>query len=80
MMKRQRKRHTALLCNSTHTLAVPGGPHAHKHLHKVRAGDGEEGHICLAGRGLGQQCLARTGGPAEQRALGEYTDKAEVEG
>ena len=38
------------------------GADAHEHLHKVRAGDGEEGHLGLAGHGLGQQRLAGTGG------------------
>mmetsp|Transcript_27304 Transcript_27304/g.61922 ORF Transcript_27304/g.61922 Transcript_27304/m.61922 type:complete len:562 (-) Transcript_27304:884-2569(-) len=32
----------------------PGGPHAHKHLHEIRARDGEEGHIGLARGRLGQ--------------------------
>ena len=40
----------------------PGRAHAHEHLHKVGAGDGEEGHVGLTGHGLGQQGLAGTRG------------------
>ena len=42
-------------------IAHAGRAHAHEHLHKVRAGDGEKRHLCLAGDRLGQQRLARTG-------------------
>ena len=49
----------------------PGRAHAHEHLHKVRAGDGEERHVGLAGHGLGQQRFAGAGGAYQQRALGE---------
>ena len=48
-----------------------GGAHAHEHLHKVRAGDGEEGDVGLAGHGLGQQSLAGTGRAHQQSALGQ---------
>ena len=41
-------------------VAHAGGAHAHEHLHKVRAADGEERHARLAGHGLGQQGLARS--------------------
>lgn len=36
--------------------------HTHKHLHKLRARDGEEGHTCLSCNGLGQQGLTSTWG------------------
>mmetsp|Transcript_52523 Transcript_52523/g.137703 ORF Transcript_52523/g.137703 Transcript_52523/m.137703 type:complete len:564 (+) Transcript_52523:392-2083(+) len=45
--------------------------HAHEHLDEVRTRHGEEGHAGLARHGLGQQRLARAGGAAQQRALGD---------
>ena len=48
-----------------------GGAHAHEHLHKVRAGDGEEGDVGLAGYRLGKQSLAGTGRAHQQSALGQ---------
>ena len=45
--------------------------HAHEHLHKVGAGDIEEGDIGLAGHGLGKQGLAGTGGAHQKSALGK---------
>ncbi len=39
-------------------VADPAGPHAHEHLHELRAADGVEGHAGLAGHGAGQQRLA----------------------
>ena len=48
-----------------------GGAHAHKHLHKVRAGDGEEGHPGFTGHGPGQQSLPPVpGGPTNSTPLG----------
>ena len=44
--------------------------HTHEHFHKVGAGDGEEGHVGLAGHGLGQQGFARAGRAHQQNALG----------
>ena len=52
-------------------VADTAGAHAHEHLHKVRAGDGEERHARLARHGLGQQGLAGTGRAHQQRALGQ---------
>jgi hypothetical protein len=52
-------------------VAHPRGAHAHEHLHEVRAGDGEEGHLGLAGDGPGQQGLARARGADHQHALGD---------
>ena len=52
-------------------VADTAGAHAHEHLHKVRAGDGEEGDIGLARHGLGQQGLAGAGRAHQQRALGQ---------
>ena len=43
---------------------------ADKHLHKVRTGDGEEGHIGLAGHSTGQQGLAGSRRSDQQHALG----------
>ena len=47
-----------------------GGAHAHEHLHKVGAGDGEEGHPGLAGHSPGQQCFTSAGRAHQQHALG----------
>ena len=44
--------------------------HAHKHLHEVRTGDGEERNIGLAGHSARQQRLARSRRPDQQHALG----------
>ena len=38
-------------------VAHAGSAHAHEHLHKVGAGDGEERHARLTGNGLGEQRL-----------------------
>src|ERR1700733_4238711 len=43
---------------------------AHKHLHEVRAGDGEKRHVCLAGDGPCKQGLARSWRSDEQHAFG----------
>ena len=47
-----------------------GRAHAHEHLHKLRAGDGEEGHLGLACHGLGQHGLAGSRRAHQQDALG----------
>ena len=47
-----------------------GCTHAHEHLHKFRAGDGEERHICFTGHGLSQHGLAGTGRAYKQHTLG----------
>ena len=52
-------------------VAHAAGAHAHEHLHEVGAGDGEEGHVGLAGDGAGQQRLARPRRAHEQHALGD---------
>ena len=49
-----------------------GGTHAYEHFHKLRAGNGEEGYIRLAGDGLGKQRLAGTRRAHQQRALGHH--------
>ena len=51
-------------------IAHAAGAHAHEHLHKVGAGDGEEGRVGLAGHGLGQQRFARARRAHQQHALG----------
>ena len=45
--------------------------HAHEHLNEFGAGNGEEGHLCLARNGLCQQRFARARRAHEQRALGQ---------
>ena len=47
-----------------------GGTHAHEHLHELRAGDGEEGHVGFACHGLGQHGLAGARRAYQQNALG----------
>ena len=49
----------------------PAGTHAHEHLYKVRAGDGEEGNPRLSCHSLGKQRLAGTGRANQQRTLGK---------
>ena len=56
----------------------PGGAHAHEHLHKARAGNGVEGHLGLAGHGLGQEGLARARGPDHEHALGDAPAQAGI--
>jgi hypothetical protein len=51
-------------------VAHARGAHAHKHLHELRAGHGEEGHAGLAGNGLGQQRLTRTGRAHLRKTVG----------
>ena len=47
-----------------------GGTHAHKHLHKLGAGDGKEGHVGLTCHGLGQHGLAGARRAYQQDAFG----------
>ena len=49
-------------------VADARGTHAHEHLDKVRAGDGEEGHVGLACDRLGQQRFAAPGRAGEKHA------------
>ena len=49
--------------------------HANKHLHKVRAANREERHICLARYCLCQQGLTRSGRAYQERAFGNLTAK-----
>jgi hypothetical protein len=48
-----------------------GCAHADIHLHKVRAGDGVEGHPCLACTGAGQQGLTGTRRAHQQHTVGD---------
>ena len=57
-------------------VADAGGAHADEHLHEVRAGDGEEGHVGLAGDGLGQQGLAAPGSPTSSTPRGDAPAQA----
>ena len=59
-------------------IADTGCAHAHKHLHKVGTGNGEEGHARLSGHRLGKQRLARSGRSHEQQALGDSGANAGV--
>jgi len=45
--------------------------HAHEHLNEFGAGNGEEGHLCFARNGPGQQRFTRARRANEQRALGQ---------
>ena len=49
-------------------VAYAGGAHAHEHLHKVRATDGEERYARLAGNRLGKKGLARSRRANQQHA------------
>ncbi len=57
-------------------VANTGGTHAHKHFHKVGAGDREERHLGLARDGLGKQGFTGTGRAHHQYALRDATTKA----
>ncbi len=48
-----------------------GGTPAHEHLHELAAGNGEEGHVGLAGYRLGQQGLAGARRAYQQGAFGQ---------
>src|SRR5207248_1740459 len=50
-------------------VAHARGADAHEHLHEVRAGDGEERHLGLAGNGARQQRLAGSRRAHHQHAL-----------
>ena len=52
-------------------VAHARGAHADEHLDEVRAGDGEERHVGLAGDGLGQQRLAGARRADQEHALGD---------
>ena len=52
-------------------VAHARGPHAHEHLHELRAAHGEEGHAGLPGHGPRQEGLTGAGRPVEQDALGD---------
>ena len=47
-----------------------GGTHAHEHLHKLRAGDGEKGHVGFACHCFGKHGLAGARRAYQQNALG----------
>ena len=52
-------------------VADARGADADEHLDEVRAADGEEGHVGLAGHGPGEKGLARAGRADEEDALGD---------
>ena len=52
-------------------VAHARGADADEHLDEVRAADAEEGHVGLAGDGLGQERLAGAGRADEQHAAGD---------
>ena len=52
-------------------VAHAAGANADEHLHKVRAGDGVEGHAGFSRYGPGQQRLSSAGRAVEQHALGD---------
>ena len=52
-------------------VAHAGSSHAHEHLHEIGAGNAEEGHVRLAGDGLCEQGLSRSGRSLQQNALGD---------
>ena len=59
-----------LLLGLAEEVAHAGGSHADEHLHEVGAADGEEGHVGLAGDGLGQQGLTRARRAYQQSSFG----------
>ena len=58
-----------MLFGGVKQIAHTGSAHAHKHLHKIGAANGEKRHSGLASRGLGQQSLARTRRAVKQHAF-----------
>ena len=60
----------SLLLGLLEQVTDAAGTHAHIHLHKIGAGDGQEGGVRLAGHGLGQQRLAGARRAHQQHALG----------
>ena len=52
-------------------VADTGSAHAHKHFHKVRTGNGEEGHTGFTSHGPGQQGFTGTGRAHQQHTLGD---------
>ena len=59
------------LCRLLEQIPDPAGAHAHKHLHKIGTGNGEEGHIGFTGHRPGKQGLAGAGRAHQQGALGQ---------
>ena len=57
-------------------VAHAAGADADEHLDEIRAGDGEERHIRLAGDGSGQQRLTGTRRADQQTALGDLAAEA----
>ena len=57
-------------------VAHARGADAHEHLDEIRAGDGEERHVSLAGDSARQQRLAGAGGTDEQAALRDLAAQA----
>ena len=57
-------------------VADPAGADAHEHLDEVGAGDGEEGHVGLAGDGAGQEGLTGARRADQQHALGNLAAQA----
>ena len=57
-------------------VAHAAGADADEHLDEVRAGDGEEGHVGLAGDGAGQQSLTGARRAHQQTALGDLAAEA----
>ncbi len=57
-------------------VADLGSAHADEHLHELRAGNGEEGHIGFAGHSLGQHGFTGARRADQQHALGHLAPMA----
>jgi len=58
-----------MLLSLVEQVAHPGGADTDEHLHEVRAADGKERHVGLAGHRARQQGFARPGRPHQEHAL-----------
>jgi hypothetical protein len=54
-------------------IPYPCSPHADEHLHEFGAAHAEERHTALAGNGLCQKGLARSGGTDEKNSFGDLS-------
>ena len=61
----------AVLLGPFEQIAHPAGAHPHKHFHKLRTGEGEEGHTSFTGNRFGQEGFAGARRAHQQHAFGD---------